>query len=170
MRRKNIIIFLVTLIAIFFVVVLINRLILKKRGPVPIKPSIVRIDASNPDNMQLLVSKFDMRRGRYRKEKEYIIRGVVYAPVKTGQTPPHADNWIMSDDDPAHRARVDKNKNGRLDKNELEIGDFRLMKEMNVNTIRLYEPPGRYCLPDPKVSRPEEIEAAKKILRELYRL
>jgi len=168
MSRKNIIIFLTGLAIIFLVAILISKFILGKRTPVTIKPSIVKIDTSNQENMRLLVSKFDTKRGRYLREKEYIIKGVVYTPVNIGQTPPGADNWMMSDDDPAHRARVDKNKNGRLDENEPEIGDFQLMKEMNVNTIRLYEPPGRYCLPDPEVSGLKEIEAAKKILRELY--
>ena len=108
MRRKNIIIFLVGLVVVFLAIILVDRLVFAAgRRPRVIKSSIVKIDKSNPDNMRLLVSKFDTKRGRYQKEKEYIIKGVVYTPVKTGQTPPGADNWVMSDDDPAHRARVD---------------------------------------------------------------
>ncbi len=169
MRRKNIIIFLVGLAVVFLAIILVNRLVFAAgRRPRVIKSSIVKIDKSNPDNMRLLVSKFDTKRGRYQKEKEYVIKGVVYAPVKIGQNPPWADNWIESRDDPARRARVDQNQNGRLDKNEPEIGDFQLMKDMGINTIRLYEPPGQGCLPDPYVITPEEVETAKKTLRELY--
>lgn len=188
MKKKKLIIFVVCLLVVFLEIVLINNFLSKKSKPAVIKPpivrpptvrpsvvepsivkpSIVRIDKSNPDNMRLLVSKFDLNTGRYQEEKEYIIKGVVYDPIKIGQTPPWIDNWMTSVDDPAHRARVDQNKNGRLDENEPEIGDSQLMKDMGINTIRFYEPPGRGCSPDPGITTPEEIEAAKKILRELY--
>jgi beta-glucuronidase len=168
MKKRSLFIFLASLLIIFLITVLINKLILKKPVAVTIKSSKVRIDKSNPDNMRLLVSKFDTTSGRYQKEEEYIIKGMVYMPVKIGQTPPWSDDWMMSVDDPAHRARVDENKNGRLDESEPEVGDFQLMKDMGVNTIRLYEAPGRGYRPDPDVVTPQEIETAKKILRELY--
>jgi beta-glucuronidase len=68
-------------------------------------------------------------------------------------------NW-MEDDfnrngriDGPYDAFVDKNKNNLQDKDEPAVGDFKLMKEMGVNTIRLYHQP---------------FKVNKKLLRDLY--
>jgi beta-glucuronidase len=93
--------------------------------------------------------------------KPYVIRGVTYAPTKVGQSPDDATmtNWM--EDDFNHNGRadgpldafVDKNRNNIQDKNEPNVGDFRLMKEMGVNTIRLYHHP---------------YKVNKELLRELF--
>lgn len=81
--------------------------------------------------------------------KPYVIKGVTYAPTKVGQSPDNGTmtNW-MEDDfnqngkiDGPYDAFVDKNKNNIQDKFEPAVGDFRLMKEMGVNTIRVYHQP-----------------------------
>ena len=94
--------------------------------------------------------------------KPYIIKGITYTPTKIGESPDEGTmtNW-MEDDfnnngkiDGPYDAFVDKNKNNLQDKNEPSIGDFKLMKEMGVNTIRLYHQP---------------FKVDKEFLRGLYR-
>ena len=93
--------------------------------------------------------------------KPYAIHGVTYSPTKVGQSPDNhtQTNW-MEDDfnqngkiDGPYDAFVDKNRNNIQDKDEPAVGDFKLMKDMGVNTIRLYHQPFQ---PD------------KELLRELY--
>ncbi len=91
----------------------------------------------------------------------YVIKGITYAPTKVGQSPDEGTlgNWMEEDfnnngkADGPYDAFVDRNKNNLQDADEPGFGDFRLMKEMGVNTIRLYHHP-------PKVN--------KEILRDLY--
>jgi hypothetical protein len=135
---------------------------------VEIKPSLVRVAKDDSGNFRLVVRKYNLRTGRYERERDYLIKGVVYQVVPVGQAPPWHENWMTSEADPARRARVDLNKDGQLTKEEPEIGDFQLMKEMGVNTIRLYESPGLKCAPEPFKVLKKEIEAARDILRELY--
>jgi len=93
--------------------------------------------------------------------KPYEIRGITYAPTKVGQSPDEGTmtNW-MEDDfnhngraDGPYDAFVDKNKNNKQDRNEPNVGDFKLMKDMGINTIRVYHQP---------------FGANKELLRELY--
>jgi len=94
-------------------------------------------------------------------EKPYVIKGVTYTPTKTGQSPDDGTmgNWMEEDfnqnglADGPYDAFVDKNRNNIQDKDEPAVGDFKLMKEMGVNTIRLYH-------------HPKKID--KELLRELY--
>jgi beta-glucuronidase len=136
---------------------------------VAIKPSVVWVDKTDPTRMKLMVKKYNLKRGRYEAPSDYLIKGVVYQVVQIGQAPPWYDSWFTHKSDPIHRARVDEDKNGVLTENEKEVGDFKLMQEMGVNTIRLYDPIGLNESPDPFVITPEEIQNAKDILRELYR-
>ncbi|MBL8013386.1 MAG: tetratricopeptide repeat protein [Candidatus Omnitrophica bacterium] len=93
--------------------------------------------------------------------KPYVIHGITYAPTKVGQTPDKGtvSNW-MTDDfnkngliDGPYESWVDKNLNNVQDSDEPVVGDFQLMKEMGVNTLRVYHQP---------------LEPDKKILQELY--
>ena len=95
------------------------------------------------------------------EEKPYVIRGITYAPTKVGQSPDEGTltNW-MEDDfnqngkaDGPYDAFVDKNRNNQQDEDEPNVGDFFLMKEMGINTIRLYHHP---------------YSVKKEILRDLY--
>ncbi|TBR19956.1 hypothetical protein EPO66_00420 [bacterium] len=94
-------------------------------------------------------------------DKPYLIKGVTYAPTKVGESPDEGTlgNWMEEDfnnngkPDGPYDAFVDKNKNGIQDKDEPGIGDFQLMKEMGVNTIRLYH-------------HPQKIK--KEVLRDMY--
>ena len=93
--------------------------------------------------------------------KPYIIKGITYAPTKVGQSPDEGTlgNWMEEDfnnntkPDGPYDAFVDKNGNGIQDKDEPSIGDFKLMQDMGVNTIRLYHHP---------------LPVDKELLRELY--
>ncbi len=81
--------------------------------------------------------------------KPYIIKGVTYAPTKVGQSPDEGTqtDWMKDDFnqntkiDGPYDAFVDRNKNNLQDANEPSVGDFRLMKDMGVNTIRIYHQP-----------------------------
>ncbi|MDD5432721.1 MAG: glycoside hydrolase family 2 TIM barrel-domain containing protein [Candidatus Omnitrophica bacterium] len=94
-------------------------------------------------------------------DKPYMVKGITYTPTKVGQSPDDGTqtNW-MEDDfncngkiDGPYDSFVDKNGNNIQDKNEPAVGDFKLMKDMGVNTIRLYHQP---------------FAVNKELLRELY--
>ena len=93
--------------------------------------------------------------------KPFVIHGLTYAPTKVGESPDNGTmtNW-MEDDfnkngkaDGPYDAFVDKNKNNKQDKDEPSVGDFKLMKDMGGNAIRLYHHPHKVY---------------KEILRDLY--
>lgn len=95
-------------------------------------------------------------------EKPYTIKAVTYSPTKIGQSPHDGTlgNWMYEDFnnntriDGPYDAFVDKNRNNAQDPDELVVGDFKLMQEMGVNTIRLYHHPNK---------------VNKELLRELYK-
>ena len=76
----------------------------------------------------------------------YIIKGMVYEPVKVGDNLNMSNKWMNYDfnhngiNDTAYESWVDINKNNRQDAFENPTGDFELMKKMGVNTIRIYHP------------------------------
>ena len=78
--------------------------------------------------------------------KPFIIKAISYKPVKIGQSPDEGteQNWMLQDNnnngliDAAYEAWVDKNDNGIQDTDEESVGDFKLMHDMGVNTLRLY--------------------------------
>ncbi|HNX82228.1 MAG TPA: glycoside hydrolase family 2 TIM barrel-domain containing protein [Candidatus Omnitrophota bacterium] len=93
--------------------------------------------------------------------KPYTIQGITYAPTKIGQSPDFGTqtSW-MEDDfnangkvDGPYDSFVDKNKNNVQDKDEPVVGDFKLMQEMGVNTIRQYHHP---------------LKVDKVVLRDMY--
>ncbi|MFH1621962.1 MAG: tetratricopeptide repeat protein, partial [Candidatus Omnitrophota bacterium] len=82
-------------------------------------------------------------------EKPFIVKGITYTPVKVGQSPDDGSltNWMENDFnnngkcDGPYDAFVDKNGNNKQDKDEPSVGDFKLLKDMGVNTIRIYHQP-----------------------------
>lgn len=71
--------------------------------------------------------------------KPFMVKAVAYSPALIGQSP---DEGTLSDwakGTAMYKAWVDKNRNNRQDPDEKEAGDFQLMKEMGVNTIRIYD-------------------------------
>ena len=81
--------------------------------------------------------------------KPYFIKGLIFTPVKIGEAPCIATmrDWMSYDDDNdgrndiAFQTWLDKNKNNIKDPWEKTEGDFKLLKEMGCNTIRLYHVP-----------------------------
>jgi len=83
--------------------------------------------------------------------KPYFIRGMCYDPHKIGTEPNPNNNslkiWSIVDEDGdgindlAYQTWVDKNNNNARDWDEKDIGDFKLLKQMGVNTIRIYHHP-----------------------------
>ncbi len=98
-------------------------------------PSIVKVVKDKNGVWQMLVN-----------DNPYFIKGMTYTPVKIGEDPGMATmrNWMNYDDDKdgkndfAYQTWVDKNRNGLKDEDEKVVGDFMLMKQLGVNTIRLY--------------------------------
>ena len=94
--------------------------------------------------------------------KPYVIKGITYTPVKVGQSPDDGTlaNWMEYDYnrngkcDGPYDAFVDKNRNNKQDINEPSVGDFALLRDMGVNTIRLYHQP---------------FKIYKSLLRDLYK-
>ena len=82
-------------------------------------------------------------------DKPYVIHGITYAPTKVGQSPDKGTlaNWMQEDTDGNGRVDgpfdswVDANRNNQQDPNESVVGDFQLMKDMGVNTMRIYQHP-----------------------------
>ncbi|OQB12531.1 MAG: cryptic beta-D-galactosidase subunit alpha [Candidatus Omnitrophica bacterium ADurb.Bin205] len=84
----------------------------------------------------------------------YVIKGITYAPTKVGQSPDEGTmtNWM--EDDSNNNGKVDGPYDSFISANpDLAAGDFQLMKDMGVNTIRLYH-------------HPEKVN--KEVLRDLY--
>jgi len=81
--------------------------------------------------------------------KPYVIRGITYNVVPVGRSPDNGTlvvhrDWMLSDEnkngkiDGPYDSWVDANRNNRQDPDEPVVGDFRLLRAMGVNTIRLY--------------------------------
>jgi beta-glucuronidase len=93
--------------------------------------------------------------------KPFMVKAVTYGPTKVGESPDEGThkNWSTQDlnenslIDSPFEAWVDKNGNNTQDKGEKTKGDFQLMKEMGLNSIRVYHQP---------------FELNKKIFRQMY--
>ncbi len=78
--------------------------------------------------------------------KPTLVKSVAYSPTVIGQSPDKGTlrDWSFEDYnkngaiDGPYDAWVDKNLNNRQDKNELPIGDFKLLADMGANSIRIY--------------------------------
>ncbi|HRZ67170.1 MAG TPA: glycoside hydrolase family 2 TIM barrel-domain containing protein, partial [Candidatus Omnitrophota bacterium] len=81
--------------------------------------------------------------------KPFPMKAMAYSPNKVGLTPDNGTlnvqtDWMTADYNKNGRADgpfdayIDANKNNKKDADEAAIGDFQLMKDMGVNTIRLY--------------------------------
>ena len=81
--------------------------------------------------------------------KPYVIRGISYSPSKIGLSPDYGTlnnlrDWSYDDYnknkkiDGPYDAMVDANRNEKKNDGEYSVGDFALMKEMGINTLRLY--------------------------------
>ncbi|MFC1708594.1 glycoside hydrolase family 2 TIM barrel-domain containing protein [Candidatus Omnitrophota bacterium] len=94
-------------------------------------------------------------------DEPFVIKGITYAPTKVGQGPDDGSltNWMDYDYnengkcDGPYDTFVDKNGNNKQDQDEPSVGDFKIMKDMGVNTIRLYHQP---------------FKINKELLRKLY--
>ena len=82
----------------------------------------------------------------------FIVKGIAYNPTPVGQSPESntlADWTSMSEADlnnnnlldGPYDSWVDKNKNNFQDDHEKTIGDWQLLKDMGVNTLRIYHAP-----------------------------
>ncbi len=78
--------------------------------------------------------------------KPFMIRAIAYEPTPIGQSPHDGSrkDWMQADSDAngkldgPYEAWVDKNGNNAQDTDEPVVGDFELMRQMGVNTLRHY--------------------------------
>ncbi|MFH1790718.1 MAG: hypothetical protein ABH885_01885, partial [Candidatus Omnitrophota bacterium] len=75
--------------------------------------------------------------------KPYLVKGVTYNPTMVGKN--YMWNWTEADEnsnginDVAYESWVDADGGGRRDDDEAAVGDFRLLKDMGCNTIRVFD-------------------------------
>jgi len=75
--------------------------------------------------------------------KPFFVRGMTYTPTKVGRD--FNWNWMTADEnkngknDVAYESWVDSNRNGVQDPDEPVVGDFKLLKEMGCNAIRVLD-------------------------------
>ena len=94
--------------------------------------------------------------------KPFILKAITYSPSRVGESPDNStlENWTTQDTndngiiDAPYESWVDKNRNNVQDPDEKKVGDFQLMKQMGVNSLRLYHQP---------------FELNKKILGQMHR-
>ncbi len=116
----------------------------KKKKPASVKMGSIkrRLGGKNAQFVQYESGHWRM----FVKDKPFMIKGVTYAPTKVGQSPDKGtvENWMFQDADndglidSPYESWVDKNHNNEKDADEPSVGDFQLMKEMGVNTLRIY--------------------------------
>jgi len=78
--------------------------------------------------------------------KPFFIKGMSYMPTRVGQSPDDGTmvDWMQEDDNhdgnisAPYEAWVDKYGDHKRHADEPVVGDFQLMKEMGVNTLRIY--------------------------------
>ena len=81
--------------------------------------------------------------------KSYIIKGITYNPTKVGRSPDKGTtvSWMIEDNnhnglpDGPYDSWVDANRNNQQDPDEPVVGDFKLLKELGINTLREYYQP-----------------------------
>jgi beta-glucuronidase len=87
-------------------------------------------------------------------QKPYTVKGITYTPVKIGQSPDDGTMTGWTYDDFNGNGKADGPYDSYIDKDSKNpVGDFQLMKEMGVNTIRLYHHP---------------VAINKEVLRDMY--
>jgi len=78
--------------------------------------------------------------------RPFFIKGMAYMPTKVGQSPDEGTmvDWMKEDDDhdgridAPYQAWMDTRGDNKYHSDEPVVGDFQLMKEMGVNTLRIY--------------------------------
>ncbi len=86
----------------------------------------------------------------------FVIHGITYTPARVGESPDKNTlaNWTTQDlnhnglVDGPYEAWVDENYNNAQDPEEKAVGDFKLLKDMGANCLRIYHHPAK---PDKKL-------------------
>ncbi len=109
--------------------------------------SSVNADSDNSQNICVIKDESGWRLMVY--GEPFFIKGMCYEASKVGNS--SHDNtrrdWMIVDDDNdgridvAYQSWVDENLNNERDPNEKEIGDFKLLRDMGCNTLRIYHHP-----------------------------
>lgn len=105
-----------------------------KPAPQEARPAHVTVERSE-DGWRLLVDG-----------KPFFVKGMAYNHIAVGESSYDntARDWMIVDDDQdgrsdyAYQSWVDANRNNKRDPGEKEAGDFKLLKDMGCNVIRIY--------------------------------
>lgn len=120
-----------------------------KGSPLPVRQHLAGVKAEIGGDKVKLVQYANNHWQLLVEGRPFIVRGMCYVPSPVGKSPdwggyrPHLD-WMSTDSnqngrvDGPYDAWVDLNNNKKQDKNEPSVGDFELMRQMGVNTVRLY--------------------------------
>ena len=150
-----------------------DRFIVNPGKIIKVKPSELKPKRINVNSLEIVKTagqgdvqlvKFSNGHWQMRVDgRPFMVKAVAYSPTPVGPgKSPHEgyvlDSWAVTDldnngkIDGPYDSWVDKNKNNKQDLDEPVVGDFQLMKEMGVNTVRLYH----HCM-------------NKELLRKLYK-
>lgn len=104
----------------------------------------------------------------------WIVHGLTYGPSAVGETPDEGTlrDWMTADRNrngviDVLETFVDANRNDTRDPEEPTVGDFQLLKDLGVNTLRLYHTNHVTSISAPRA--PGNYKAAKALLRELHK-
>ena len=104
----------------------------------------------------------------------WIIHGLTYGPSAVGETPDEGTlrDWMAADRNhngviDVLETFVDGNLNNTQDPDEPIVGDFQLLKDLGVNTLRLYHTNHVTSISAPRA--PGNYKATKTLLRELHK-
>lgn len=110
----------------------------------------------------------------------FFVKGVCYSGLGEVGASHHENSmrdWMIVDDDNdgrvdlAYQTWLDENRNNKQDKNEKPVGDFKMMKDIGVNTMRFYH----HASGDPEVQaiNPGNLlynhPPNKELLRQIYK-
>ena len=130
----------------------------------------VRVAKTDSGDWQLLVD-----------DKPYVVQGIIYNVSVVGDDPGAGTlrDWMILDlnnngkNDVAYDSWVDANGNNQKDEDEPAVGDWQLLQDMGVNTIRIYQLPsadprvmGLYANPGHRLNFGHAPD--KQILRDLF--
>lgn len=79
-------------------------------------------------------------------KQAYLVKGIEYSVDPVGRGVADSNLWMKDDFngngrcDGPYDSWVDRNGNNRQDKDETAAGDFKLLKDMGCNTLRIYHP------------------------------
>lgn len=110
-------------------------------------------------------------------DKPYFIKGINFNPLKitSKDNTDFFDSWFFYDEnknnknDVAYESWIDENNNGIKDKNEDEQGDFKMLKDAGINTIKVSFIPPSISNNDELLLFNDKLDQIKSLFRDLFK-